>query len=271
MTKPPDDTEVVTLKGAEANPSNPSNKETFLSEIWSVLWPGLWHGEFDVSGLPVPESERSRLPAVQSYSLSGWHPIWRDVSVGFGLRYRRDFDSLSLKINLPGSSLFQLAQGNRQTTLIHGSVIQDFKLGDSMARIEALAGVNFISTKWTYDRRASTFEIWSPSGRGTFFEPSLTWMPSKNIDGFMGRAHYSSFNLPGALAAHWGVECGWQWAFDDEFLHWGPIRISNLLSSFGFQQGQLKKTDSSASTDSSNNIALNSFWLSLRLRIDETD
>jgi hypothetical protein len=271
VTKPPDDSEVVKLKGAEADAVSSNNQESYLSKLWSVIWPGLWHAEVDVSGLPVPESERSRLPAAQSYSLSGWHPVWRDVSVGLGIRHRRDFESVSLKITLPGSSLFQLAKGSRKSTLVHGSLIQDFTIGGTMTRIEALAGVNFISTSWTYDRRASTFEIWSPSGRGTYIEPSITLMPAKNTDGFVGRVHYGLYNLPGARGSQWGIESSWQWAFEDEFWRWGPIRISNLLSSLGYQQGQLTKSESTANTDGSNNVALNSFWLGLRLRLDETD
>ncbi|MFZ9521023.1 MAG: hypothetical protein ACO3A4_11165 [Silvanigrellaceae bacterium] len=270
VSKPPDDSEVVTLKGAETDGTSSDDRESFLSELWSVLWPGLWHVELDASGLPVPESDRARLPAVQSYSISAWHPIWSTISVGMGVRHRRDFENVSLKITLPGSSLFQLAQGTRKSSLVHGSLIQDFMFGESMIRIEALAGLNLLSASWNYDKKASTFEIWSPSERGTYLEPALSWMPSKNIDGFFGRAHYGLFKFPGARGSQWGIESGWQWSFDDELMHWGPVRISNLLSNFGFQQGNLKKLQISSTGDGSDTISLNSFWLGLRLRIDET-
>lgn len=265
-----DDREVTKLKGAE-DEDNDSSDPSLLSEVWDVLWPGLWQATFDVSGLPVPESEQARLPSTQSFAFSAWHPIWRNLSIGGNLRHTRDSETLDLKINLPGAALFQQAQGRRKTTHLTGSVMADFVvLGGYLTRLETRYGAVFLNETWSYDRKKSTFEIWSPAGRGNLLEPALLIQPNRNVDGFSARVAYGLYRFDDARGSQLSLETGWQWGFEDDAFQWGRVKISKLQSYFGLQRGQIENPERSALPDSSGTVLLNSFWLGLRTQIDET-
>lgn len=277
IAPPPDDREVVKLKGAQhqEEPSPIAARRTWLDDLWDVLWPGRWQSSWDAHGLPVPESERSRLPAVQSLGVSAWHPIWKTVSIGGAFRYTLESEQLSLKISLPGSALFQQADGNRSFTVLSGMILSEFPItSDSILRIEAKMGRVFHQSRWSYDRKQSTFELWAPPARGDYLEPLLSYEPRVDESGVLARVGYGKFEFTGASGHMWTIESGWQWSFDPEASRWGPLRASHLQTYAALNNGSIRNTAASISSvnaDKNNEVLLRSLSLGLRLRIDETN
>lgn len=272
LAPPPDDREVIQLDGATeaAKRSAELEKVPLLTRLWNVLWPGLWKASIDVSGLPVPESERSRLPSTQGFALRGWHPVWRWIAVGGELKHVQEKEHLDLKISLPGNALYQQARGQRKTTLITGSLLAELNSPTTSTRIESRGGLVFLSEDWAYDRTKSTFEIWMPARRGTYFEPSISVQPLSHLDGFSGRAAWGIYRFSNAEGQQWNVEAGWQWAFDPTWFSWDEVRIPSLQTFIGLQQGSVKNTGTTSAVNNVNSLPVNSFVLGLRLNVDET-
>jgi hypothetical protein len=269
---PPDDREVLELDGATeaAKISAELEKLPILTRLWNILWPGLWKATIDVSGLPVPESERSRLPSTQGFAVRAWHPIWRWIAVGGELKLLQEKEHLDLKITLPGNALYQQARGQRQTTMITGSLLAEFNSPTTSTRIESRGGLIFLSEDWTYDRTKSTFEIWMPARQGTYFEPSVSIQPLSHLNGFSGRAAWGIYSFNNAEGQQWSVEAGWQWGFEPTRFSWDEVRIPSLQTFMGLQQGSLKNTGATSSANNVNSLPVNSFVLGLRLNVDET-
>lgn len=266
---PPADSEVVTLKGAQ-DFGETLPKANFFERLWDVLWPGLWKTQFEWSGLPVPESERSRLPATQTVAISGWHPIWRELSAGASVRRTTEDEIVDLKISLPDAALFQQAMGRRTTTLVSGLLQAEMSVQDHKAQAALNSGLVYLDETWNYDRKKSTFELWSPSGRGTFFEPSLSFYPNSNFDGTFTRISYTSYKFENGKGWRWNIDTGWQWTITDNWAHWKKVRLSALQGFVGVQRGSLLNTDTRMSGQQNNEIPLNALNLGLRIGLDET-
>jgi hypothetical protein len=266
---PPDDSEVVTLKGAQ-DFEETLPKANFFERLWDVLWPGLWKTQFEWSGLPVPESERSRLPATQTAAMSGWHPIWRELSAGASVRRTTENEIVDLKISLPDAALFQQAMGRRTTTLVSGLLQAEMSVQDYKAQATLNSGLVYLDETWNYDRKKSTFELWSPSGRGTFFEPSLSFYPNTNFDGTFTRISYTSYKFENTKGWRWNIDTGWQWTITDDWAQWKKVRLSALQGFVGVQRGLLSNTDTRLSGQENNEIPLNALNLGLRIGLDET-
>jgi hypothetical protein len=266
---PPDDSEVVTLKGAQDFEETLPTANLF-ERLWDVLWPGLWKTQFEWSGLPVPESERSRLPATQTAAMSGWHPIWRELSAGASVQRTTENEIVNLKISLPDSALFQQATGRRTTTLVNGLLRAEMQVLDYKAQATLSSGLVYLCESWNYDRKKSTFELWSPAGRGTFFEPSLSFYPNTNFDGTFTRISYTSYKFENAKGWRWNIDTGWQWTITDDWAQWKKVRLSSLQGFVGVQRGLLSNTDARASAQQNNEILLNALNLGLRINLDET-
>lgn len=270
---PPDDREVIQLEGAAAEEerSRKMQEVPLLTRMWNVLWLGLWKGQFETAGLPVQESERSRLPATQSIAVKAWHPVWRIFSIGFDANHIQEKEHLDLKITLPGTSVYQQARGQRRTTFLTASLLAELSSASRHFRGESRWGLVYLNENWSYDRSRSTFEIWMPSKRGTYFEPSLSTQPKSNLSGLTGRAAWGSYTFDNASGTQWSAEAGWQWAFDEGWFTWDSMRIPSLQSFIGLQQGTIRNTGASNSAGNVNSLAVNAFTLGLRLNIDETD
>jgi hypothetical protein len=137
-------------------------------------------------------------------------------------------------------------------------------------RIESRWGMVFLSEDWSYDRTKSTFEIWMPSKRGTYFEPSLFSQPKGSLNGFTGRVGWGHYTFDNASGKQWTIEAGWQWAFEDSWLVWDGVRIPAIQTFIGLQNGAIKNTGPSSSTNNVNSLAVNSFTLGIRMNLDET-
>ncbi|NBX16056.1 MAG: hypothetical protein EBR09_01685 [Proteobacteria bacterium] len=269
----PDDTDVIKLEGAAAEEerSRRLNEVPMLTKLWDVLWNGLWKAGLDASGMPVQESERSRLPSTQSIAFRAWHPFWRMISLGFEAKNTQEKEHLDLKLSVQGSSLYQQARGQRSTTIVTSSLLTEIPTDVRLWRLESRLGLVFINEDWTYDRSKSTYEIWMPSKRGIYFEPLIATQPSADLSGFTARAGWGLFSFDNGQGEQWSAEAGWQWPLDENTFKWSKLKIPVLQTFAGLQQGIIRKSGQTSAAGNVDSLALNSFTLGLRLNFDELD